>query len=86
VAGSHPEALVAALEEGDGEALLALALEEVVGVLEVDADSDDAGDGSEGDVALLESGTNAKDCREERAGRSERRGVNRRPKGLMTTL
>ena len=59
VAGSHPQSLVVALQEGDSEALPALALEQAVGVAEVEAQTDDAGDGGQGDVALLEGGDDA---------------------------
>ena len=54
VARAHPQPLVAALEERDGEPFGAGAGEEVVGVLEVDADADDARDRRERDVPLAE--------------------------------
>ena len=59
VTGSHAQSLVIALKEGDGEALVALALEQAVGVAEVEAKANNAGNGSESDVSLLEGGNDA---------------------------
>jgi len=52
VTRTHAQARVVALEECDGETLAAAPLQEAVGVLEVEADADDAGDGRERDVAF----------------------------------
>ena len=59
VAGSHAQTLVIALEEGDGEALVALTLEQAVGVAEVETKADNAGNGSESNVSLLEGGNDS---------------------------
>lgn len=59
VTGSHAQSLVIALEEGDGEALVALTLEQAVGVAEVETKADNAGNGSESNVSLLEGGNDS---------------------------
>mmetsp|Transcript_33517 Transcript_33517/g.83526 ORF Transcript_33517/g.83526 Transcript_33517/m.83526 type:complete len:573 (+) Transcript_33517:278-1996(+) len=56
VAAADHKAGVGALEQRDGDALLARTLEQPLGVLQVEREADDAGDGREGNVALLERG------------------------------
>mmetsp|Transcript_11860 Transcript_11860/g.25055 ORF Transcript_11860/g.25055 Transcript_11860/m.25055 type:complete len:216 (+) Transcript_11860:1635-2282(+) len=60
MAGSHAQALVVTFQKGDGEALVAVSLEEAVGVAKVEAKTDDASNRGEGDVTLLEGGDDTK--------------------------
>ena len=62
VARAHVQPLVATFEEGDGEALGALAAEEAVRVLQVDAHAHHARDRRERDVPLLEGAAHAEDA------------------------
>ena len=59
VTGSHAQSLVIALKEGDGEALVALTLEQAVGIAKVETKTNNASNGSESDVSLLEGGNDA---------------------------